>query len=523
MIRILVIEDQPAVREIISDVIEGLRVNLEVGEASSIKEAKEKLTTETWDLVVTDLSLGDGNSLALIKELTQSPTHLPPIILVSGFLSDSHIRQAKVLNIEHVLAKPFEPDVLLDCIQKVLELNDVIKPSTNQPLKQNSNLLPEMFEMDRKLGLLFRMFDEMPKSPDVSTICNNALTIAMDMVHASGGYLALYDRDKQRLVRVAAQGFHNSNLEATCSIGETPFLSLINGQEEYIETLPVIGTAQICWPGVMAQNYVGVPVYLQDIPMGVLCLTDCLGNSPLQGESRLMLGLLVKKLDTLLDNRAVHAALSESMNDTLFALVRSLEARDQYSKDHSSRVSILAVKFAQILDLDDESIRRIKTGSLLHDIGKVGIFDSVLLKPSRYTEHEYNIMKTHPIIGDSILRKMDTLVRERLIVRHHHERWDGKGYPDGIGSTEIPFEARIAGVADSIDAMMTDRVYRKAKPLSYCIEQLEFGSGKQFDPEIASIAIDAIKQGTISTESINDSFNEGIMPIQATMSPDKYF
>jgi putative nucleotidyltransferase with HDIG domain len=519
MLKVLVIEDQPAVREIISEVVQGLNVSMEIGQASSIKEAREELSNgQKWDIIVTDLSLGDGSSLNLFSELKEANITIAPVVLVSGFLSDVHLQQAKSLHIENVLAKPFDPEVLLNCVRKVLDLENVIKIPAHNRQNHNSRLLPEMFEMDRKLGLLFRMFDEMPKSPDVSTVCDKALTIAMDMVHAQGGYLALYERNKETLVRVALQGADEQLTPQTCNIHDTPFVSLIHSSEEFIETLPVSGSAQPCWPNVQADSYIGIPVYLQGIPMGVLCLTNRLDKAPLQSEARHMLGLLIKKLDTLLDNRAVHAALADSMNETLIALVRSLEARDRYTKDHSSRVSMLSVAFAKTLGLDDESVQLIKTGGLLHDIGKVGVADSVLLKPGRYTEQEYNIMKAHPSIGDSILKNMDTLVRERLIVRHHHERWDGKGYPDKIGSTEIPFEARIVCVADAIDAMTTHRVYRQAKPLSFCTEQLKLASGSQFDPQIVAVAVDAIEQGAIFTQAQSDNLDEGVMPIQASMS-----
>ncbi|WP_038247550.1 HD domain-containing phosphohydrolase [Ghiorsea bivora] len=522
MLKILVIEDQPAVREIISEVIQGMHIKMDIGQSSSLKEAEVALHEQSWDMVVTDLSLGDGNSLDLISTLQQKHITLPPIVLISGFLTDKHVQQAKSLNIEHILAKPFDPDVLLGCVQDVLDLKNIIKvPATSNNHAHDSKLLPEMFEMDRKLGLLFRMFDEMPKSPDVSSVCDSALKIAIDMVHAQGGYLALYERNKETLVQVAFQGSNSPNpIAKTCHLHDTPFAPLIHASQEFIEVLPQ-QQVKPCWPDIESNAYLAIPVYLQGIPMGVLCLTNRLNTSPLTDESRYMLSLLIKKLDTLLDNRAVHAALADSMNETLIALVRSLEARDRYTKDHSSRVSLLSVQFARALGLDDESVQLIKTGGLLHDIGKVGIADSVLLKPGRYTDQEYNIMKAHPAIGDSILKNMDTLVRERLIVRHHHERWDGKGYPDKIGSTEIPFEARIVCVADAIDAMTTHRVYRQAKPLSFCAEQLEFASGSQFDPQVVAVALEAIRQGNIFTQAKSDNCDEGVMPIQASMGQDK--
>jgi len=519
MLRILVVEDQPAVREIISEVVLGLNKDMHIGEAISIKQAKAELMEQTWDVMVTDLSLGDGNSLDLITELQQQGIATPPVILVSGFLSATHMRQAQSMNIKHILAKPFEPEVLLSHIRDVLSIKKDSAPTSNSS-KNTHRLLPEVFEMDRKLGLFFRMFDEIPKQKDVTNICKSALLLAMDMVRAQGGYIALYERNKEKLVRISEQGLSDVETPVSCSIHDTAFAPLIYAAEEYTESLAEHHHAQPCWPNVKVKAYIAVPIYLQGVPMGVLCLVNRLDKKALQGESLQMLGLLVKKLDTLLDNRAVHAALADSMNETLIALVRSLEARDRYTKDHSSRVSRLSVLFASELGLDEDSIQLIRTGGLLHDIGKVGIADSVLLKPGRYTDQEYAIMKAHPAIGDSILTNMDTLARERLIVRHHHERWDGKGYPDKIGSLEIPFEARIVCVADAIDAMTTHRVYRQAKPLSFCVEQLEYASGTQFDPQVVAVALDVIQRGLIETQAQTDDCDEGVLPIQAALAQD---
>jgi len=515
MYDILIIEDQPAVREVISEVMRSLGIEIQITQAINIKEAETQLLEKGWALIITDLSLGDGSSLDLIAKMQAQQVSIAPVILISGFLSAKHLNQAKSLDIKYVLAKPFNPDVLLNCVRKVLEVENKTADGAPHKPTHDNRLLPEIFEMDRKLGLLYRMFDEIPKNRDVSSVCSSALGVAMDMVYAKGGYIALFERHSHKLIRIASQGLNADFSPNACPIDDTPFTPLLMDEEEFIEIFSKNGNKRTCWPSTPVTSFIGVPIYLQGIPMGVLCLTDCMGNKSIEGEAKHMLGLLIKKLDTLLDNRAVHAALASSMNETLIALVRSLEARDRYTKDHSSRVSKLSVLFAKALGLDDETIQLIKTGGLLHDIGKVGIADSVLLKPGRYTDHEYSIMKAHPAIGDSILKNMDTLVRERLMVRHHHERWDGKGYPDKIGSTEIPFEARIVCVADAIDAMTTHRVYRQAKPLSFCAEQLEFASGTQFDPQIVAVALEAIKQGTISTQAISNDYNEGVLPIQA--------
>jgi len=517
MLDILVLEDQPAVREVISEIVEDLGVKIYVGQASSLSEARAMLAEKTWHGLVTDLSLGDGQSLSLIEELRNAGNDIP-VILVSGFLSPERLQQAGRLNVAHVLAKPFDPEVLLDCMRSSLIVDEVdeerVKKVTHH---DNHRLLPEMFEMDRRLGLLYRMFDEIPKKRDVSGVCQATLNLALEMVHAERGFLSLFERNQESLVIVANKGMDKDTFAMHCALGETPFRPLIYAEEECFEVLLSDGTAQACWPGVHDHAYVAIPVSLQGIHMGVLCLMKRKDKEPLKSEDRHLLGLLMKKLDTLLDNRAVHAALADSMNQTLIALVRSLEARDRYTKDHSMRVGHLSMVFAQELGLDEETIQIIRTGGRLHDIGKVGVADSVLLKPGRYTEQEFAKMKAHPAIGDSILKNMDSLVRERLMVRHHHERMDGRGYPDGLAGEDIPFEARIVCVADAIDAMTTHRVYRMAKPLSFCLEQLRNNSGIQFDPQVVEVAVSVIENGLVHTQADPTPKNiEGLMPLSAS-------
>jgi len=516
MLQVLVLEDQPAVREVISEVVEDLNVPIFVGQASSLSEAQLMLAEQHWDGLVTDLSLGDGYSLDLIASLREAQNDLP-VILVSGFLSPARLKQADDLVVSHVLPKPFAPEDLLECMRSAFIPDVKHEVKEKQTDQSDHRLLPEMFEMDRRLGLLYRMFDEIPRHKDVSGVCCAALGLAMEMVHAQGGFLSLFERKHEKLVIVAENGLSDVKLENNCDLKTTPFQKLIYGEEECLEVLPHDTESPDCWAGVPSNHYVAIPVSLQGIHMGVLCLTDLASGESLKTEERHMLGLLIKKLDTLLDNRAVHAALADSMNETLIALVRSLEARDRYTKDHSARVGQLSMLFAQELALDAETIQVIRTGGLLHDIGKVGVADAVLLKPGRYTDQEFAIMKAHPAIGDAILKNMDTLVRERLMVRHHHERFDGRGYPDGLAGEDIPFEARIVCVADAIDAMTTHRVYRMAKPLSFCIEQLKANAGTQFDAQVVDVAVSVIERGLVHTQAKPvTAAGDGLMPLSAT-------
>jgi len=530
MLKLLIIEDQPAVREVVAEIIGGLALDVEVSQVGSLQEAGCVLDGQHWDGLITDMSLGDGNALEFFEVYVDGGKTLPPTILMSGFLTSSRMNQATRLGIEHVLPKPFEPRVFLDCLSDMLHGHEgaglqsdgagLSNRSAEQASIQVSNrssdkLLPEMFEMDRRMGLVYRMFDEMPAQNDVSAVCARALTIGMDAVHAQSGYMALFERQQLKLVMVASEDM--DGLPASCDLAETVFQPLMNDDEEFHQSAPGDGLS-MCWPGLESDRFVAVPVRLQGVAMGVLCLLNPAVEIPLKSETRQMLGLLVKKLDTLLDNRAVHAALAANMRETLIALVRSLEARDRYTRDHSARVGELAAIFAEDLGLDSDHVDLIRTGGLLHDIGKCGIPDAVLLKPGRYTEQEFAIMKAHPAIGDNILSNMDTMVRERQMLRHHHERYDGFGYPDKLAGEDIPFDARIVCVADAIDAMTTHRVYRMARPLSFCVEQLKSNSGTQFDPKVVEIAIAAIERGVVSTQAEDTFDSGGVMPLSALIS-----
>ncbi|MDQ6999141.1 MAG: HD domain-containing protein [Mariprofundus sp.] len=530
MLKLLIIEDQPAVREVVAEIIGGLGLGVEISQVGSLQEAGVVLSEQYWDGLITDMSLGDGNALEFLENCVEGGVALPPTILMSGFLTSARMKQATALGIDHVLAKPFEPNVFLDCLNDMLSCDDGVTLQSDSSALSNRSadhvsiqtcsrasdkLLPEMFEMDRRMGLVYRMFDEMPAQNDVSAVCARALTIGMDAVHAQSGYMALFERQQHRLVMVASEDMEG--LPASCDLAETVFQPLMNGDEEFHQSALGEGLS-ICWPGLESDQFVAVSVRLQGVAMGVLCLLNPTVFMPLKSETRQMLGLLVKKLDTLLDNRAVHAALAANMRDTLIALVRSLEARDRYTRDHSARVGELSAVLAADLGLDSDHVDLIRTGGLLHDIGKCGIPDAVLLKPDRYTEQEFAIMKAHPAIGDNILSNMDTMVRERQMLRHHHERYDGFGYPDKLAGEDIPFDARIVCVADAIDAMTTHRVYRMARSLSFCVEQLKNNAGTQFDPQVVAVAIAAIERGVVSTQAEDVLDSDGVMPLSALIS-----
>ncbi len=177
---------------------------------------------------------------------------------------------------------------------------------------------------------------------------------------------------------------------------------------------------------------------------------------------------------------------------TIAMLAEAVELRDEYTGNHTQRVTNYSFLLAQKMDLTQEQLNWIRIGTPLHDIGKIAIEDAILRKTDKLTPAEFEIMKTHTTIGAKMLEQVADLAPVIPIVRSHHERWDGKGYPDGLAGENIPLVARIVGVADAYDAMTSDRPYRKALSADVAFAEIAKMTGKQFDP-VAAEAFMAIR------------------------------
>lgn len=194
---------------------------------------------------------------------------------------------------------------------------------------------------------------------------------------------------------------------------------------------------------------------------------------------------LIKKINDEL--KTTYDKLESAYMETIEILRFTVEAKDAYTRGHSDRVSAYSVLIGEALGLSEDDLKTLKIGGLFHDIGKIGIPDSILLKTDKLDDEEYSEIKNHPAIGAHILSNA-TIFKDIIpIVKHHHERFDGHGYPGKLKGEEIPYLARIATVADSFDAMTSKRSYRDSLPIDVVKEEIKKNSGTQFDPEIAEV------------------------------------
>lgn len=196
------------------------------------------------------------------------------------------------------------------------------------------------------------------------------------------------------------------------------------------------------------------------------------------------------------------AKLETHYTMTIEALVSALEARDPYTQAHAGRIRDMAMALAVAMGIPGDGKRAVRLGAILHDVGKIGVSDAILRKPGRLTADEWEQMRAHPLVGERMLRGIEFLDTALPVIRHHHERWDGGGYPDGLAGERIPLGARIVAVCDAFDAMTSDRPYRPARHAAAACDELLRCRGGQFDPACVDLLVDVVT--TIGEERLEE-------------------
>ena len=250
----------------------------------------------------------------------------------------------------------------------------------------------------------------------------------------------------------------------------------------------------------VTRNLIAVPLVARGETIGVMEVLNRLGGGTFTPQDVRMLEALANQSAVAIQNAQLFLDLQESFLATVKALAQAVDAKDSYTAGHSSRVTLYSVIIGEELDLPMEDQRQLRMSGLLHDVGKIGIRDSVLGKPGQLTDEEFAVMKSHPTVGENILKQVPQLAGVLPGVVSHHERFDGKGYPHGLKGEEIPLLGRIIGVADAFDAMTSDRVYRPRLSDAVALGELRKHSGAQFDSRVVKAFLAAYDRGLIVTE-----------------------
>lgn len=361
---------------------------------------------------------------------------------------------------------------------------------------KNAELYDSSRKMIWELTNLHEGLTAVTATLDLAQVLELVLGWAAKASEAQIGAIALEEHG--RLDLVGAYGTdYNTAARLALEVGGEICLDVMASGKPYMDAALTKGSAD---SPLEPRAVLCVPISLRGTPIGVVFLANYVEGRRFNDDHKRLVTALAAQAAVAIDNARLFKEREEVILSALNALAAAVDARDPYTAGHSERVTDYALSIARQMGYatgDDDAWRHLKQGTRVHDIGKIGVPDAILSKPGRLTREEFEVMKRHPVVGYEVLQSLKMLTDELVIVRSHHERWDGKGYPDGKQSDELPLYAWIVGAADAFDAMTSDRPYRRGMGLEVALAELERGAGSQFHPDVAQAAIEAAATGKL--------------------------
>ena len=360
-----------------------------------------------------------------------------------------------------------------------------------------------------RLNSLMSVAASVSTSSNLRSMMLRALQNAVDEVGASAGYVMLISEEaKDRLVTEAAYGREGQFTFPTILPVGNGISGYVAKMAQPIEVHDNLGESLDCdGMDVEVRSAVSVPLINRSYSgtgsvsteevLGTMTVLKCDTNEQLDSRDLDLMISMGSLMAAAITNARMEERQRATFVRTLESLATALEARDEYTQGHSQRVGDVSLLIGYELGFSPDALEELRIGTTLHDIGKIGVPDAILNKPGRLTDEEFHLMKQHPVIGYEICKPLMLSDTVLMIIRNHHEKLDGSGYPDGLKGGELPLTLRIVCVADAFDAMSSRRPYRNVMAISSVIEEMSKGAGIQFDPVVVETLKDLLHAGRL--------------------------
>jgi response regulator RpfG family c-di-GMP phosphodiesterase len=464
VLRVLLVDDDDSVLRFLVSAFTSNHCQAKT--ASTAEQALDLLGDDPYDLVVSDIKMPGLSGLDLLRAIKGRQPGTP-VVLITGVPSVN----SAVFGLRHgaydYLPKPFSVTEVKELIQRLRR--DRAEGNVNYP----AGLSEELARRQGGVEVLAGIGELALQGLEPALFVEKVLEKTLRSLRCDGAVILLCDQDgKFNASRTGAPELVNqlltllhANFGDVVKSGGRETFTLTkrdHGFEALAALIPGVGNA-----------------------MGILCMArDARNGAFLPDEKALLLGY-AQTTAIALQKFVLREHLEKNLVDTIASFVIALESKDPYLKGHSARVSLYTGEIASVMALPPSDVVLFSRAGMLHDLGKLVIMDNILLKPRQLTEEEFELIRSHPVVGDKILKPLRFLSCEARAVRHHHERYDGKGYPDALTGEDIPLIARVVTVADAFDAMTSDRPYRAKRPVEAAVAEVIRGARTQFDPLVA--------------------------------------
>jgi response regulator RpfG family c-di-GMP phosphodiesterase len=472
--RVLIVDDEKFIRDILADFLgmEGYVVRTAEDGTAALAE----LNAAHYDLVISDLKMPRMGGIELLDAIgTAAPSALT--VIMTGFGTVETAIDAMKRGAYDYILKPFKVEEVIHVVQRGLEKQRLA--AENLRLREAVSL----YKVSEAIAASLSLEEVLATIGDTAVNEVKGDLVSTWLEDGEGGYF-----ERQRLVPardaeespelVAERGTTYGTLDAKGMIahyaGHQGVLEQGSRGARFFTEPPRTGIV----------SFVSVPLRMKTRLLGWIAVASFTKQKRFNEGHRKLLSIVGSRAAAAIENARLYEDLRASFQQTIEGLARAIDKMDRYTAGHSERVAIYAMYLAVRLGLPPDTVEIVRQSALMHDIGKIGCVMN-LNKPGKLTQDEYEVFKRHPTYGRDILDPIKFLHPLIPGVHLHHERWDGRGYPLGLSGNDVPLIARIISVADTYDAMTSDRAYRRALPHEVAVGEIERCSGSQFDPEIA--------------------------------------
>ncbi len=474
---IVVVDDEFSIREILSDVLgnEGFTIYTAENGIDALKIIQES----SPDLVITDMKMPKMGGMELLYQINLLRTRVTTIMMTGFATVETAVEAIKKGAYDYIM-KPFQFADLLRIIEHALEKQRLIKENLElkeaMALYDISRAISSHLDMESVLSMLL---DALLKEGDADA----ATMYLKDMILNISIISKAVGKDKKSEEK-AADLIHIENALSYLAGKDWALLSEID-----IKKMELVANGSRDVESILL-----FPIRIKSETPGFVALVSFTqGYSFTEGRAK-ALSILVNNVSVAVENARLYRDIVSILDDTVKSFARTLDAKDKYASGHSERVTRYALAIARAMRLPRRDIDLLAQAGLLHDIGKIGVSELLLNKKDKLEIDEYEETKMHPVIGREILSTIQQFEDIAEIVYHHHEWYDGNGYPDGIVGDKIPLLARIIAVADAFDAMTSSRSYRERLGTGKALEELKRNAGTQFDPTVVEAFLSEVER-----------------------------
>jgi response regulator RpfG family c-di-GMP phosphodiesterase len=519
-LNILVVDDDEVILQVFRDFLQR-KEEYAILTAREGTEALDIVLQKKVDFCFTDLHMPGMDGLEFTMKIHEFDNTLP-VVVMTGYPSMDNAITTLKHGVVDFLVKPFhigdiELTIKRALEQKALLVENMLLKEEVKGKERITRLNKELSEKVRDLNILNMILRQVDWVKSSSDLFDLIVRLSADITNCDEVHFHVLEERAEKPIPISCfrKGSEHHSGEPVDG-GVYSYVTEVLA-EEIQEGVPILvnkgGKSALSDTDVC--SIVAIPFRIRKKLFGMLSAIARNGSAPFTEKELYYLNFLAERATFVIENVALYENIYENLFATLYAFVEAIEARDPYTKQHSSRVTDFAVSIGKEMGCSEEQIDLLTFSGHLHDIGKLAIPDSILLKPGPLTTDEFKAIKKHPVIGANIVGRLGLLAGEQRIILHHHERWNGKGYPGGLKGESIPFLSRILAVADVYDAMASDRAYRKRLEDEVVIKTIREGAGVDFDGQVVEAFLALREKGKLSIEG------DAIAQIPAVMQFEK--